>query len=212
MAQTETDVPRIDLIDDNPGIINWALELLGPTQARIFSHASGPEFRSKFSPPRQGCIVMEVRLPGGLSGLDLLAELRQTAEHVPVIFFTGFADVPMAVQAMSAGAFTFLEKSCRPQELWDAVGRALARSGELSAAAIRRNQLADALQSLTPEQRAVLKLAFEGRTNKAIAQTLIISPRTVDLRRKEVLAAFQASSFLELYGSLVELRLFPSPR
>ncbi len=212
MAQTEFDLPRIDLIDNHPGIINSALELLRPLRSKIFSHANGPEFRTNFAFPRQGCIVIEVRLPGGLSGLDLLAELGRTAPHVPVIIFTEFADVPMAVQAMSAGAFTFLEKSCRPQDLWDAVGRALVRSGELSAEANRKSQLANALQALTPEQRTVLKMAFEGRTNKAIAQSLIVSPRTVDLRRKEVLAAFHASSFLELYGALVEQRLLPRPR
>lgn len=211
MAQPQFDVPRIDLIDSDPKVIDWAMELLRPTGASIFSHAGGLEFRERFAVPRQGCVVLEVRLPGGLSGLEVLAELRRTAEQIPVIVLTGFADVPMAVQAMSAGAFAFLEKTCRPQDLWDTVGRALARSGEISVEAGRKSQLARTLQSLTPEQRSVMRLAFEGRTNKAIAQALIISPRTVDVRRKEILAAFHAGSFMEIFGSLVELQLLPRP-
>jgi two-component system response regulator FixJ len=117
---------------------------------------------------------------------------------LPVILITGFGDIPTAVRAMRAGAFTFLEKPCREHELSSSIERALARSSERDANQAQREEIRSRLATLTPEEHSVMEAVTAGKANKVIASELDIGLRTVELRRASVLKKLHADSLAEL--------------
>jgi FixJ family two-component response regulator len=143
------------------------------------------------------CIVLDVRLPG-LSGLDLQTELAQAGIRIPVIFITGYGDIPMSVRAMKAGAVDFLAKPFRDQELLDAVALALdrdrkRRDDEKAVAALQAQFV-----SLTHREQQVMALVTDGLMNKQIAGKIGISEITVKIHRGNLMKKMGAKSLAEL--------------
>jgi FixJ family two-component response regulator len=114
------------VVDDDAGVRNAMRTLLKSVGLASQLHASAQEFLAAYNPSQPGCLVLDIRMPG-MSGLELQQELNVRGATIPVIFMTGHGDVPMAVEAMQHGAFDFLQKPFRDQDLLDRIQKAIAR-------------------------------------------------------------------------------------
>ena len=142
----------------------------------------------------------------GMSGLELQQELNLRGAVIPVIFMSGHGDIPMAVEAMQHGAFDFLQKPFRDQDLLDRIQRAIVRDGELRKSLGEHTRIRTHLESLTPREREVLDLMTQGKQNKAIAQVLDVSPRTIEIHRARVMEKMGAQSVAELVRMMLDLK------
>jgi two-component system CheB/CheR fusion protein len=160
-------------------------------RAELFADAS--TFLKDYSPNRAGCLVADVRMPG-IGGLELIERLGVMQSSLPVIILTAYGDVAMAVMAMKAGAFDFLEKPVQPDELLRCIERALKFSDEHYDLSADRNIAASKIESLSARQRQVLELVLAGTSSKNIAADLKISQRTVDNHRAAIMRKLGAKS------------------
>ncbi len=167
------------------------------------AYPSSEAFLDAWSPDWRGCIMLDVRMPG-MDGLSLLEVLLARSNALPVIVLTGHADVTMAIRAMKSGAFDFLEKPYPDRELLSAVGAALDRNRERTRKVARSRRARVALDALTPREREVLELIVEGLTNKAIADRLGISEKTVEVHRGRVMSKSGADSLSALVRMWLE--------
>lgn len=155
--------------------------------------------------PRQPqCLLLDVRM-NGMSGLALFEQLKQRdgfIQTVPVIFLTGHADVPTAVQTVKQGAFDFCEKPFSDNVLVDRIDQALQQSAQYLEETALRHALLSRLAELTERERGVMKLVVEGVPNKLIADQLDISVRTVEVHRARVFDKMQVKSAVELANVL----------
>jgi FixJ family two-component response regulator len=189
--------PTVYVIDDDDGM-RRALDTLLSTvgyKTAVFSRPS--EFLARFTPNAQGCLVLDIRMPE-MSGLEIQQQLNRMGSMLPVIFITGHGDVPMAVQAMKEGAFEFIQKPFRDQELLDHINHALKQDAEYRSTAARRHEVQHRLESLTPREKQVMNLIVEGNANKVIAIDLGLSERTVEIHRAKVMEKMGARSVAHL--------------
>jgi len=167
--------------------------------------ASAREFLDAFDPEQPGCLVLDIRMPG-MSGIELQQQLNLKGAILPVIFITGHGDVPMAVEAMQHGAFDFLQKPFRDQDLIDRIQKALARDRETRSSLHQHSQIRERLESLTPREKDVLKLLTEGKQNKVMAGDLGLSQRTVEIHRAHVMEKMGASSVAQLVRMVLDVK------
>ena len=190
--------PTVYVIDDDQAARESVVALVGLKGIKAQAFASAEEFLEQFDAAEAaGCLVVDVRM-AGMSGIELLQHLQSRRSTLPVIVITGYADVPMAVRAMQAGALTFLEKPCQEQELWQAIQQALDREQALAAQRKQRSEIESRLATLTEDEVAVFRKLLEGLPNKRIAVDLDIGLRTVELRRSNIMKKMEASSLPEL--------------
>jgi len=166
------------VVDDDTGVRNAMRILLKSVGLESVLYGSAQEFLAAYQPSQPGCLVLDIRMPG-MSGLELQQQLNLRGAVVPVIFMTGHGDIPMAVEAMQHGAFDFLQKPFRDQDLLDRIQRAIAKDAELRQSLGEHARIRTHLESLTPREREVLDLMTQGKQNKSIALDLGVSPRTV---------------------------------
>jgi FixJ family two-component response regulator len=189
--------PVVVVIDDDLSVREAIQGLLETADLRVELFASPQDYLKSKRNDVPGCIILDVRLPGS-SGLDFQRELVGTGIHTPVIFLTGYADIPMTVQAMKAGAVEFLTKPYRDQALIEAVLAAIekdrARRGSKRALADLRRRL----DSLTERERQVMALTITGQQNKQIAGTIGIRDVTVRVHRRQLMRKMGAKSVAEL--------------
>ncbi len=194
---TKADAPLVVVVDDDDGMRDGLRDVLSSVGIDSLGFSSTAELLAEPLPDRPGCLILDVRLPG-LSGLDLQAKLNGMGNKLPIVFMTGYADVPMSVRAMKAGATDFLSKPFRDQEMLDAVSVAIerdrARRLELSAA----NEALKAAASLTPREREVMEAVVKGLLNKQIAHLLDISEVTVKIHRGNVMRKMNVASLADL--------------
>lgn len=195
------------VIDDDPAIresLRWLIESVG-LNVKVF--ATAPEFLESYVPGPPSCLVLDIRMPG-MSGLDLQAELAAREIRVPVIIITGHAEVPVAVRAMKAGAFDFIEKPFSDQLLLDRIARAIEFDTQARRGRSAQADVASRLAQLTPRERQVMELVIAGKANKVIASELGLSPKTVEVHRAHVMKKMQADSLADLVrlGMLSENR------
>ena len=189
--------PTVYVVDDDDGMRNALSALLstvGFTTA-VFSRAA--DFLAQFKPDEAGCLVLDIRMPE-MSGLELQQQLNRIGSMLPVIFITGHGDVPMAVQAMKDGAFEFIQKPFRDQDLLDRINHALLQDAENREDVAKRAEIARRRESLTPRERQVLDMVVDGGANKVIAIDLRLSERTVEIHRAKVMEKMGARSVAHL--------------
>ena len=168
--------------------------------------ASVDEFLKTGRPDAPTCLVLDVRLPGR-SGLDFQRELAAADIHLPIIFVTGYGDIPMSVTAMKGGAIEFLTKPFRDQDLLDAIQLGIARDrarldSDTAIAGLRAR-----FETLTPREREVMALVAAGRLNKQIAYEIGVSEITVKVHRGHVMRKMQATSLPDLARMADRLKL-----
>ena len=197
------------VVDDDAAARESVLALVSLKGVRAQGFASAEEFLAQFSPHMTGCLVVDIRMTG-MSGLQLLQQLNGRKSTLPAIVITGYADVPMAVKAMQAGAMTFLEKPCQDQELWQAIQQALDKEKAQQALRRQKGEVEARLATLTEDEVAVLRKLLEGLPNKRIAVDLDIGLRTVELRRSNIMKKMQAGSLPELVRMSILIGFLPA--
>ncbi|MGZ3401877.1 MAG: response regulator transcription factor [Phenylobacterium sp.] len=159
--------------------------------------SSALDFLDNLSPDARGCIISDVRMPG-MDGVELIRALKARHCLMPVIVITGHADVTVAVQAMKAGAAEFVQKPFESELILRLVRACLEENDEVVDASARRLRVLRRIESLTAREHQVLNLIMEGASNKLIASSLDISPRTVEIYRANVMSKMRADSLSDL--------------
>jgi FixJ family two-component response regulator len=194
---TAQEQPAVVVIDDDSSIRKALENLLRSVGLDVELFKSPQEFLQSNRPDRPGCIVLDVRFPGR-SGLDMQREISSANTSLPIIFITGYGDIPMSVRAMKAGAVEFLTKPFRDQDLLDAVDVALEKDRTRRANELRLAELRSRFDTLTARERQVLLLVIAGRLNKQIAGELGVSEMTVKMHRRQVMRKMQATGLAQL--------------
>jgi two-component system response regulator DctR len=205
-----TENALVFIVDDDAGVreaLAWLLRSRRLPSQSFESADAFAEFLNPTSlawqPSQPGCLLLDVRMPG-MSGLALFEQLieRQLLDALPVIFLTGHADVPTAVDSVKRGAFDFCEKPFSDNALVDRIEQALARSAQTLQVLRNKQSLQHNLADLTERERDVMYLVVEGLPNKLIADQLDISVRTVEVHRARVFDKMNVKSAVELANLL----------
>jgi two-component system response regulator FixJ len=192
-----TTPKAVHVVDDDDAVRDSLEALLAASGFDAVTHASGMTFLNSYDPEATLCVLLDVRMPN-MNGLEVQERIAQRGDAPPVIMITGHGDVTMAVRAMKAGAFDFVEKPFSPRALVERVEAAV-RWAETNRA--ERQRMEDAisrLEALTPREMDVLKQLLIGHPNKVIARVLGLSPRTVEVHRARVMEKTGAESLSHL--------------
>ena len=193
--------PIVYVVDDDRSVresLGFLLEVLS-YEVRLLESAG--EFLERYQPGVPACLILDVRMPE-MSGLELQDRLNERAIDLPIIFISGHGDIPMVVRTMQKGANDFLQKPFKDQDLLDRVQKAI--EGDRSRQHQRREEMTITAryEFLTPRERDVMSLLMQGKTNKAIAAELDISPKTVESHRARVMEKMHADSLAELFQAI----------
>ena len=185
------------IVDDDPSVrhsLTWLIESVGQ---RVQTYASPSEFLHAYREGGAGCLILDVRMPE-ISGLDLQEQLMNNDFKLPIIIITGHADVPMAIRALKAGAFDFIEKPFNDQLLIERIQQAIEHCLNLAEKNQRRQKVIKMVSKLTTRERQVLDGVVSGKSNKIIAKELDISVKTIEVHRANLMAKMEANSLSDL--------------
>jgi two-component system response regulator FixJ len=192
------------VVDDDAPSREAVTNLARSMQLRAESFASAEEFLDRYR-GQPGCVVVDLRMPG-LSGVELQDELRQRGLPIPVIVVTGHAHTAAVVRAMRNGAISVLDKPVDEDELWQAVRAALAQDADRRRLDAELAETRQRLSHLTDKERDILRMIVAGRPNKAMANVLGASLRTVENRRREVFSKLGVRSVAELVAMTLRVQ------
>lgn len=189
--------PVVYIVDDDDGMRRALTVLMTTVGYQAVAFAKASEFLAKCDSSLPSCLVLDVRMPE-MSGLEVQQHLNRSGSMLPVILISGHGDIPMAVQAMKDGAFDFLQKPFRDQDLLDRINGALKLDAKNRENVDRLADLKHRAESLTPREREVMALVVDGKANKVIAIDLGLSERTVEIHRANVMEKMGARSVAHL--------------
>jgi FixJ family two-component response regulator len=189
--------PTVFVIDDDASIRELLEWLMKRNAIAVETHANARSFLKAYTPGTPGCLVLDLYMPG-MSGLDLQRYLIEQGIEMPVIFLSGRADVPQAVQAVKSGAIDFIEKPFDYKRIVAVVRDCLQRDAETRASRAWKGQAADRLARLTQREREVLDRVVGGKLNRVIAEELAISVKTVEAHRAHIMEKLAVGSVAEL--------------
>jgi two-component system response regulator FixJ len=199
--------PIVFVVDDDTAMresLSWLIQSVGLT---VEAYPNAEEFLRSYDAERSGCLVLDVRMPG-MGGLALQGELASRGIALPVIIITGYAEVPMAVRALKAGALDFIEKPFSDELLLDRVRHAIEIDRRERLLRADREDAAGRIARLTPRERQVMDLVVAGRSNKVIAITLGLSMKTVEVHRAQVMKRLRVESLAELIQLVMLARTY----
>jgi two-component system, LuxR family, response regulator FixJ len=191
------EAPLVHVVDDDASVRESLALLLETAGFAVRTYDSAPAFLQAASDRTAGCVLTDVQMPE-LNGLELQRRMGELGIRLPVIVMTGHGDVPIAVEALKAGAVDFLEKPFEESHLLEAVANAIAVSQREHDEAAAVADIAIRIATLTPREREVLERLVAGQPNKTIAYDLGSSPRTVEVHRARVMEKMGARSLAEL--------------
>jgi RNA polymerase sigma factor (sigma-70 family) len=197
--------PVVFVVDDDAStreLLAWLMKRNG-LRAEVFADARA--FLEAYPRGQPGCLVLDLNMPG-MSGLDLQQQLKERGVALPVIFLSGGADVPQAVQAVREGAIDFIEKPFDYKRVVERVMDGIARDARARAGSEQRARLAERLAQLTQREREVLDLVVAGRINREIAEALDISVKTVEAHRARLMEKLDVGSVVGLVQAVVASR------
>ena len=194
-TSTQEPIRTVFIVDDEEAMRNALRRALVRGGLVVATFASGPEFLDSYRPTQNACLLLDIKMPG-MTGLEVQAILNERLIDLPVVFLTGAADVPAAVQAMKAGASDFLEKPFDNNDLVARVHRCIDAHARWTPK--HDDRYARGLALLTPREAEVLQLMLTGMTSKVIARKLGVSNRTIDIHRARVMDKMQAATLAEL--------------
>jgi FixJ family two-component response regulator len=192
------------VVDDDAAVRRFLRGLIGSIGLRVETYATAQEFLDVYDAGSSGCLLLDIRMPG-ISGLELQAELGRRKSDLPVIILTGHGDVKIAVHAMKAGAYDFIEKPFNNELLLHTLQKVIADSGRSDIIRIKRHEISQRRETLTSRERQVLGMVVAGETNKGTARHLSISEKTVEIHRARVMEKMQARSLAELVKMMAAL-------
>jgi len=207
--------PAVHIVEDDAGFRAALDRLLSSEGYEVRQFGSVQEFSASGRAGSPGCLVLDVRLPGGVSGLDLQARLLASGNSMPVIFMTGHGDIPMSVRAMKAGAVDFFSKPVREQDMLDAVASAMAQDAAARARRVQVDRLCERLGTLSARERDVMRRVANGKMNKQIATELSLAEITVKIHRGNAMRKMGARTVIdlvrmaEILGSRIEVPAVP---
>jgi len=204
-----SDSVVVHIVDDDEAVRQSLAFLLSSAGHAVRLYDSAKSFLNGISGVKGGCLITDIRMPE-MSGIELLRAMQAEACGLPAIVITGHGDVPLAIEAMKAGAVDFIEKPFDDAAILNAVKAALQRDtgseeGDRTAVAAR-------IASLSERERQVLQGLVAGHPNKTIAYDLGISPRTVEVYRANLMAKMQARSLSELIRMAILAKISPARR
>jgi two-component system response regulator FixJ len=185
------------VVDDDAAVRQGLRFMLRAAGYSVEAFPSALSFLEDYNPRRGGCLLLDVQMPQ-MSGLDLQQQLNLRGWRIPVIFITGHGTVPLAIAAMKAGAFDFIEKPLREDAMLESIERALHWNDRAYEERLERATLQVRATLLTAREREVFELVAAGEPNKVIARHLGISVRTVELHRAHIIEKLQARSLSDL--------------
>jgi FixJ family two-component response regulator len=194
----QSEVPSsVYVVDDDKALRDSLTSLFRSVGLQVKAFGSASEFLEQPPPDTPSCLVLDVRLPG-LSGLDFQSELAKANIHIPIVFMTGYGDIPMTVKAMKAGAVEFLIKPFREQDLLDAVRLGIERDRDQREIDKAASDLRARFDSLTPREQQVISYVTSGLMNKQIAGQIGVSEITVKVHRGNIMRKMGAKSLADL--------------
>src|SRR5271167_2466822 len=196
------------VVDDDAAVRQGLRFMLRAAGYSVEAFPSARSFLEDYDPRRGGCLLLDVQMPQ-ISGLELQQRLNVRGWRVPVIFITGHGTVSLAIAAIKAGAFDFVEKPLREEALLECIERALNWHDTAHEERLERAQLEARAASLTEREREVLDLVATGEPNKIIARHLGISFRTVELHRAHIIEKLQARSLSDLIRMAIIMKARP---
>lgn len=199
--------PVVHIVDDDEAVRQSLAFMLGSAGLPVRLYDSASAFLEALDPMLCGCLVTDVRMPD-MTGIELLGRLKDKVHCLPAIVITGHGDVPLAVEAMKAGAVDFIEKPFEDEVLLRAVESALKRAGGDGDNSMQ--EVLSRLASLSERERQVLEGLVAGQANKTIAAAYGISPRTVEVYRANLMTKMQAKSLSELVRMAVLAHVGPA--
>jgi len=197
------------VVDDDVRVRESLRVLVEAAGLAVETFAANEEFLGAYDPARAGCLVLDVRLRHGKSGLDLQDELRRRKAMLPIIVLTGHGNVPTSVRALKAGAVDFLQKPAPPKVLLERIRMAIETDRKARLEKKGREEVVDRLARLTPREHEVTDLLVAGQASKEIATALGVSVRTVEGHRRMIFMKMDVSSAAQLVGIVMSAREAP---